>query len=124
MTMLDSIRAARLGEPQSSPDGTAVQEFRFPASDAVFAGHFPGHPLLPGIFQIEMARVVAESALRTTLRMRAVTKAKFLRPIIPGETVRVELKCNEKADTILVRARLTVIGQAAGDIMLEVARAT
>ena len=124
MTMLDSIRAARLGEPQSSPDGTAVQEFRFPASDAVFAGHFPGHPLLPGIFQIEMARGVAESALQTSLRVRVVIKAKFLRPIIPGETVRVELKCNEKADTIFVRARLTVIGQSAGDIMLDVARET
>ena len=124
MTMLDCICAARVGEPQSSPDGTTVQEFRFPASDAVFAGHFPAHPLLPGIFQIEMARGVAESALQTPLRVRSVTKAKFLRPIIPGETVRVELKCNEKADTILVRARLTVIGQAAGDIMLEVARAT
>lgn len=122
MTMLDCIRAARVGEPQPSPDGTIVQEFRFPASDAVFAGHFPGHPLLPGIFQIEMARVVAESALRTTLRMRAVTKAKFLRPIIPGETVRVELKTAEKADTIRLRARLTVIGQTAGEVMIEVAR--
>jgi 3-hydroxyacyl-[acyl-carrier-protein] dehydratase len=124
MTMLDCIHAACVGEPQSSPDGTIVQEFRFPASDAVFAGHFPGHPLLPGIFQIEMARGVAEFALHTALRVRVVTKAKFLRPIIPGETVRVELKCTEKADTILLRARITVIGQAAGDIMIEVARAT
>ncbi len=124
MTMLDCIHAARVGEPQPSADGTIVQEFRFPASDAVFAGHFPGHPLLPGIFQIEMARGVAESALQTPLRVRTVMKAKFLRPIIPGETVRVELKCNEKADTLLLRARLTVIGQAAGDIMLEVARET
>ena len=122
--MLDCIRAARVGEPQSSPDGAVVQEFRFPASDTVFAGHFPSHPLLPGIFQIEMARIIAESALRAPLRVNAVTKAKFLRPIIPGETVREEWKCTEKADTILVRARLTVSGQSAGDIMLEVARAT
>lgn len=124
MTMLDCICAARVGEPQSLPDGTIVQEFRFPASEAVFAGHFPGHPLLPGIFQIEMTRGLAESVLGGKLTVRAVTKAKFLRPIIPGETVRVELKCTEKADTFLVRARLTVIGQSAGDIMLEVARAT
>lgn len=124
MTMLDCIHAARVGGPQPSPDGAVVQEFRFPASEAVFAGHFPGHPLLPGIFQIEMARVVAESMLHAALQVRAVTKAKFLRPIIPGETVRVELKCTEKADTFLVRARLTVIGQSAGDIMLEVAQAT
>jgi 3-hydroxyacyl-[acyl-carrier-protein] dehydratase len=124
MTMLASIRAARLGEPQLQPDGSAVQEFRFPASDAVFAGHFPGHPLLPGIFQIEMTRELAESVLGGKLVVRAVTKAKFLRPIIPGETVRVELKSTAKADTIQLRARFTVIGQAAGEVMLEVARAT
>jgi 3-hydroxyacyl-[acyl-carrier-protein] dehydratase len=124
MTMLASIRAARLGEPQSQPDGAAVQEFRFPASDAVFAGHFPGHPLLPGVFQIEMTRGLAESVLGGKLVVRSVTKAKFLRPIIPGETVRVELKSTEKADTIQLRARFTVIGQSAGDVMLEVARAT
>jgi 3-hydroxyacyl-[acyl-carrier-protein] dehydratase len=124
MTMLDPIRAARLGEPQLQPDGSAVQEFRFPATDSVFAGHFPGHPLLPGIFQIEMTRGLAESVLGGKLDVRSVTKAKFLRPIIPGETVRVELKSTEKADTIQLRARLTVIGQAAGDVMLEVARAT
>ncbi len=124
MTMRDCICAARLDEPQSAPDGTTVQNFRFLANDAVFAGHFPGHPLLPGIFQIEMTRGLAESVLGGKLVVRAVTKAKFLRPIIPGETVRVALKCTDKADTFLVRARLTVIGQSAGDIMLEVARAT
>ena len=122
MTMLDSIHAARLGEPQWQPDGSTVQEFRFPASDAVFAGHFPGHPLLPGIFQLEITRGMAESVLGGKLSVRAVTKAKFLRPIIPGETVRVALKSTEKADTIQVRARLTVIGQSAGEVMLEVAR--
>jgi 3-hydroxyacyl-[acyl-carrier-protein] dehydratase len=124
MTLLDSIRAARLGTPQLQPDGLTVQEFCFPASDAVFAGHFPGHPLLPGIFQIEMTRGLAEAVLGGKLVVRVVTKAKFLRPIIPGETVRVELKSTEKADTIQLRARLTVIGQAAGDVMIEVARAT
>ena len=123
MTMLDCIHAARVGEPQSSTDGTTVQEFRFPASEAVFAGHFPGHPLLPGIFQIEMTRGLAESVLGGRLVTHVVTKAKFLRPIIPGETVRVELKCTEKADTILARARLTVIGQSAGEVLLELARA-
>lgn len=124
MMMLDSIRAARLGEPQLQPDGLAVQEFRFPASDVVFAGHFPGHPLLPGIFQIEMTRGLAETLLGGKLAVLTVTKAKFLRPIIPGETVRVELKSTAKADTIQLRARLTVIGQSAGEVMLEVARAT
>ena len=124
MTLLDSIRAARLGEPQPQPDGATVQEFRFAADDPVFAGHFPGHPLLPGIFQIEMTRGLAESALGGSFVVRAVTKAKFLRPIIPGETVRVELKCTVKSDTIRARARLTVIGQSAGEVLLELARAT
>ena len=71
-----------------------------------------------------MTRGLTEFALGGAFVVRAVTKAKFLRPIIPGETVRVELKCTVKPDTIHARARLTVIGQSAGEVLLELARAT
>ena len=64
MTLRESVAAARLGgplRPAGHPENvgdvhTAVWEFRFETDDPVFAGHFPGRPLLPGIFQLEMAR--------------------------------------------------------------------
>ena len=124
MTARDSIHAACVSGPEINADGAAIFTFCFPASDPTFAGHFPTRPLLPGVFQLEIARVAAELVLKTPLAVREITKAKFLRPIIPDETVRVELKWAEKADMMQVRASFSVTGQAAGEAILLVTRNT
>jgi hypothetical protein len=92
MNMSESIHAARLGDIERTADGLTVLQFRFAADQPVFAGHFPGHPILPGIFQLEMARVAAETVFNGAMRVREITKAKFRRPILPAETIRLELK--------------------------------
>jgi len=122
MTMQESIRQAQTGGVQTNADGSARVEFCFPADDPTFAGHFPTRPLLPGVFQLEMARLAAEAVLKCPLSVREIIKARFLRPIIPEETVRVELKLAGKPDTIQVRARFSVTGQAAGETLLLLAR--
>jgi 3-hydroxymyristoyl/3-hydroxydecanoyl-(acyl carrier protein) dehydratase len=116
--MQHSIAAARIGEPQKNADGTTVFEFRFRADDPVFAGHFPNRSLLPGIFQLEMARAAAESVLDCPLAVREISKAKFQRPILPDETVRLELKLSEANGAIQARASFSVKGQAAGETIL------
>jgi 3-hydroxyacyl-[acyl-carrier-protein] dehydratase len=115
MTMRDSITAARVGTLQVAADGSTTIEFRFGADDPTFAGHFPGRPLLPGVFQLEMARLAAEWALSSPLALREVRRAKFLHPILPGETVRLELKLSRKDNTIEARAGFSVNGQPAGE---------
>jgi 3-hydroxyacyl-[acyl-carrier-protein] dehydratase len=120
MTLRDSIRRAHLSGPPAEATESATLEFRFAADDPTFAGHFPTRPLLPGVFQLEMARFAAELLLKCPLAVREITKAKFLRPIIPAETVRVELKLSEKPDTMQLRARFYVGGQPAGETILEV----
>jgi len=122
VNLRDSIRAARVSGPETNAEGTALFTFCFPASDPTFAGHFPTRPLLPGVFQLEIARIAAELTLNQSLFVREITKAKFLRPIIPDETLRVELKLAEKADMIQVRASFSVTGQAAGETILQLTR--
>lgn len=122
MTMRESIRRAQRGDAHPSADGSVRLEFCFPADDPVFAGHFPGRPLLPGVFQLELVHHAAEWVLRCPLALREVTKAKFRRPIIPEEILRVELKLIEKPDTIQVRAGFSVTGQPAGETILLLAR--
>lgn len=122
MTMQDSIRRARQAGPQINADGSAHFEFCFPADDPTFAGHFPHRPLLPGVFQLEIVRSAAEAVLAQPLFVREIVKAKFLRPIIPTEIVRVELKLTEKPDTIQARASFSVTGQPAGEAILHLAR--
>jgi len=116
--MQHSIAAARIANPQNAADGPAIFEFCFPANDPVFAGHFPNRPLLPGIFQLEMARAAAELVLNCPLAVREISKAKFQRPILPDEIVRLELKLSETEKIIQASANFSVKGQAAGETIL------
>jgi len=124
MTMRESIERAKISGPQSGAKDSATLEFCFPGDDPTFAGHFPGRPLLPGVFQLEMTRFAAEAVLNCPLAVREITKAKFLLPITPTETVRVELKLTGKPDTIQVRAQFSVTGRPAGEVILQVARSS
>jgi 3-hydroxyacyl-[acyl-carrier-protein] dehydratase len=112
--MRESISAALVSGPVREADGTASFEWRFPRTDPVFAGHFPGQPLLPGIFQIEMTRLAAERTFGGTLQIREVIRAKFLRPIVPEETIRLSLKLSEEDSILQARATLVAGGQNAG----------
>lgn len=122
MTLRDSIVAARVGGPTPNAEGPAVLEFCFRPDDPAFAGHFPTRPVLPGVFQIEMARVAAEMLLGGSFTVREVTKAKFLRPILPAEITRVELKVSGQADAIRAHAEVSVDGHPAGEVLLRLER--
>ena len=65
-----------------------------------------------------MARLAAEWILGSSLTLREVRKAKFLRPILPDETVRLELKLSQQESIIEARAGFSVGGQPAGDVNL------
>lgn len=122
MSMRESIQVAVIGDLQRAGDGMAALEFRFAASQAVFAGHFPGNPILPGVFQLEMARVAAEAAAGIPLTVREMVKAKFRRPIRPDETIRVEVRLVGPPDSIQARAVLSVAGEPAGETVLHLSR--
>ncbi len=123
MTIRDSISAARVQGPIGEADGVIAFEFQFAPEDPTFAGHFPNRPLLPGVFQLEMARASAEWALGCSLSICEVVKAKFLRPIVPGEVVRLELRCTEKEGGIRTRIALSAGGRPAGEAVIIMRRA-
>jgi 3-hydroxymyristoyl/3-hydroxydecanoyl-(acyl carrier protein) dehydratase len=62
-------------------------ELTFPVDHPTAAGHFPGNPILPGALLLD-AIVLAVSR---GMSMTGVTiqSAKFLRPVRPGDTLRV-----------------------------------
>jgi len=121
--MQTSIAAARIGGPSEQADGTASIEFKFEATDPVFAGHFPNQPLVPGVFQLEMARLGAEWLLGERLSVCEISRAKFLRPIVPAEVVCMNLKLSKNDENIGVRATFSVGGQAAGETVLKLVKA-
>ena len=65
-----------------------------------FEGHFPGRPVMPGVLLIEgMAQTAGalcvasqgESAKPKVVYLMTVDKAKFRKPVVPGDQVRFHL---------------------------------
>lgn len=71
-------------ESLSHQEGVIEVVFHLNAASAVFKGHFPGQPVLPGVIQMQLIRKVLQQELSTSLRLLNAPAAKFLSPIVPG----------------------------------------
>jgi 3-hydroxyacyl-[acyl-carrier-protein] dehydratase len=70
-------------------------EIRFAVDDPTAAGHFPGHPIIPGALLLEeIVRAIAGD--EATTRELVIPAVKFLAPVRPGEVVR--LRWRSRAD--------------------------
>lgn len=69
-------------------------------NEPFFPGHFPGHPVMPGVLIIEsMAQVACILAILSSddsVRSKAtyfasIDNARFRKPVLPGDQLRLEL---------------------------------
>ncbi len=66
-------------------------------NEPFFSGHFPGNPIMPGVLIVEaMAQVAGILAFRSgvqgdTVYFMSIEKAKFRRPVVPGDQLRFEI---------------------------------
>ncbi|WNV88581.1 hypothetical protein [Umezawaea sp. Da 62-37] len=86
---------------------TAVEEgtrvFVDPA-DPVFAGHYPGFPILPGLFVVQHVHEAVRDRL-PGMRVSAVRRAKFLSPVFPGDSLLIAADLTDDGDDgVLVSA--------------------
>lgn len=92
---------------------------RIPPGYVFFRGHFEGMPMLPGVAQLtEIVLPLVRRAHPEAGALVAVRRLRFRRPVLPGETVHVELRSAPPSD---VRFELTVGGHvvASGAMTFE-----
>ncbi|MCU1220740.1 MAG: 3-hydroxyacyl-[acyl-carrier-protein] dehydratase, FabZ form [Candidatus Angelobacter sp.] len=83
-------------------------------NEPFFAGHFPGFPIMPGVLIVEAMAQAGGALLLTEVEDRkdklmvftGIEKARFRRPVVPGDQLRIEvvmLSWKQSASRVAVR---------------------
>lgn len=101
------------------------------ANEPVFQGHFPGNPLLPGVYMIEALAQLGGAAVmqpgdmtRKTPYLAGVDKMKFRRPVVPGDRLDMEVRVTKTRLNIgWVSVQASVEGKMSceGELMFSIA---
>ncbi len=91
-------------------------------NEPFFQGHFPGHPIMPGVLLLEaMAQTGGVLALKSVppdqvknkvLYFMSIDKAKFRKPVVPGDQVRFELDVIRQRSNIVSLKALALVDGA------------
>jgi beta-hydroxyacyl-ACP dehydratase FabZ len=94
------------------------------ANEPFFQGHFPDFPVMPGVLIVEAMAQTAGVLVLKTLEDRnsklvllvAVEYAKFRKPVVPGDTLRMEMKLIKRKATV---AKMSGVATVDGQVVAE-----
>jgi UDP-3-O-[3-hydroxymyristoyl] N-acetylglucosamine deacetylase/3-hydroxyacyl-[acyl-carrier-protein] dehydratase len=93
-------------------------------NEPFFQGHFPGHPIMPGVLIIEaMAQVggmllmgSVEDPESKVVYFMSLDNVKFRRPVKPGDQIRFELEITQLRGTV---CKMRGVGKVEGEVVAE-----
>ncbi len=95
-----------------------------------FQGHFPGHPLMPGVYMIEALAQLGGTIIlspddfrRRTAFLTGIDKAKFRRPVVPGDRLDMEttlMRTRSNMGWVLAEARVEGKLACSAELMFSV----
>jgi 3-hydroxyacyl-[acyl-carrier-protein] dehydratase len=110
---------------EMEPDAWAVGIKNVTINEPFFEGHFPGHPVMPGVLIVEaMAQTAAVMAVATmgeafqgkVIYFMSIENAKFRRPVTPGDQLRMRVEKEKSRGGIWrFRGEATVDGKPVAD---------
>lgn len=119
--LVDKILEIELGKSIVGIKNVSINEPFFP-------GHFPGHPVMPGVLIIEaMAQVAAILAYSSDESIRSkityfvgIDNARFRKPVMPGDQLRIEIEATGcKRGIWIFSAKASVDGKLVAEAELK-----
>ena len=86
-------------------------------NEPFFTGHFPDFPVMPGVLIVEaMAQTAGVLVLKTVpdrdrklVLLVAIENARFRRPVVPGDTLRMEMKVLKRKASVAKMAGVATV---------------
>jgi 3-hydroxyacyl-[acyl-carrier-protein] dehydratase len=110
--LIDRILDLNVGE------GTITAEAQIPQHNTIFEGHFPGHPIMPGVLLVEsMAQtsgwlLIALTKFERMPFLAAVKEAKMRSFVAPGDLLKIDASLvHEGSGYAITQAKVRVNGQ-------------
>jgi 3-hydroxyacyl-[acyl-carrier-protein] dehydratase len=106
--LVDRVVSLTKGRDGSRLGVTAVGIKNVTFNEPFFPGHFPDLPIMPGVLQLEaMAQLAAISFYRKddppmTFMIAGVQDARFRRPVVPGDQLKITSEIVKERGPILV----------------------
>jgi beta-hydroxyacyl-ACP dehydratase FabZ len=101
------------------------------ANEPMLVGHFPGNPVLPGVYMIEALAQLGGTCVmqpgdltRKTPYLAGIDKVKFRRPVVPGDRLDMEARVvKTKLGIGWVHVEATAAGKpvVSGELMFSIA---
>ncbi|MDI6839912.1 MAG: 3-hydroxyacyl-ACP dehydratase FabZ [bacterium] len=99
-------------------DDEVIGEKCVSINEPFFQGHFPGHPIMPGVLIIEAMGQVGGFLLLKRVKDKSdkvvyflkIDKVKFRKPVVPGDVLRSELKLLKYKGGLCVMAAKAYVG--------------
>ena len=93
-------------------------------NEPFFQGHFPGHPIMPGVLIIEAMAQVGGMLLMGSLDdpdskvvyFMSLDNVKFRRPVKPGDQIRFEIEIVQIRGTV---CKMSGKGRVDGEVVVE-----
>jgi len=94
-------------------------------NEPFFTGHFPDFPVMPGVLIVEaMAQTAGVLVLKSIadrdqklVLLVAIENARFRRPVVPGDTLRMEMKVLKRKASV---AKMAGVATVEGHVVAEV----
>jgi 3-hydroxyacyl-[acyl-carrier-protein] dehydratase len=102
------------------PGVSAVGVKNVTGREDYFRGHFPSRPLMPGVLIIEtMAQTAAVLVVHTLgptaegklVYFMSVEKARFRKPVVPGDALRVKVVCERNRGAVWKFVGTATVGE-------------